>query len=453
MEEIIEKDISDLKSKVKQFKIVLKRTLLGVISATLVFSTAPNIEYQIALNKANNSSYIEKVLSSNDKTKEDKISQIFTQAIENNDKIPHDLKARVIEAFTEEVIDRAGSFFTDKTIKNMYAVASTQKIEEMLEFSVEHGWWSGSYRSYFNTYSIDTTTKEPSSTLIAHEQLHAIVKTGLIDTGFTNFIYNGYGINEGTTALVGKNDNSYFQENNIVDTLGMIIGYDTLFKYYMQGDLRGLKKELNQYISPQETNTFIRNLDLNVFTGFFETFLLKNNIPYDSEKLSKTINTRNKKIIETLKVIFENKYSTSIEESKFGNLIFNNTFFIPDEEYDPSKTYYSISFNNENTVKLNISNYDLDNGVCKFIINKSVNQLSGQDIEYLIAKELNVYGIEGYSIKYLNKNESEIVVSGISVIVNTDQIENYDYEKLIRDLSNIKKVNIQRIIDENDNVR
>ena len=58
-------------------KIVLKRTLLGVISATLVFSTAPNIEYQIALNKANNSSYIEKVLSSNDKTKEDKISQIY----------------------------------------------------------------------------------------------------------------------------------------------------------------------------------------------------------------------------------------------------------------------------------------------------------------------------------------------------------------------------------------
>lgn len=453
MDEIIEKDIDDLKSKGKQFKIVLKRTLLGVISATLIFSMVPNIEYQIALNKANNSSYIEEVLSSNDKTKEEKISQIFTQAIENNDKIPDDLKTRVIESFTEEVINRAGSFFTDKTIKNMHAVASTQKIEEMLEFSVEHGWWSGSYRSYFNTYSLDTTTEEPESTLIAHEQLHAIVKTGLIDTGFTNFIYSGYGINEGTTALIGKNDNSYFTENNIVDTLGMIIGYDTLFKYYMEGDLSGLKKELNQYISPQETNAFIRNLDLNVFTGFFETFLLKNNISYDSEKISKTINNRNKKIIETLKVIFENKYGTSIEESKFGNLIFNNPFFIDEEEYDPNKTYYAISFNDENSVKLNIGNYNLDNGVCEFIINKSINELNGQDIENLIAKELNVDGIAGYSIKYLNKHESRVIVSGIYVIVNMDEIENYDYEKLLKDLSNIKKVSIQRTIDENDDVR
>ena len=158
----------------------------------------------------------------------------------------------------------------------MYAVASTQEIKQMSDFAAEHGWWNGDYNSFSNTYSLDNSVEDADLSLIAHEQLHAILKTGIIDTGFTNFIINGYGINEGTTSLFGKNDNAYFAESNIVDTLGLIIGYDTLFKYYVEGDLSGLKKELNQYISPQETNDLIRNLDLNVFTSYFETFLIKN---------------------------------------------------------------------------------------------------------------------------------------------------------------------------------
>ena len=452
MDEIVEKDIEDLKSKGKKIKIALKRTLVGVISAVLIFSMAPNIEYQIALNKANNSSYIEEVLSTN-QTKEEKISQIFAQAIESNDKIPDDLKGRVIEAFTTEVINRAGYFFTNKTIKNMYAVASTQEIKQMSDFAAEHGWWNGYYNSFSNTYSLDNSVEDADLSLIAHEQLHAILKTGIIDTGFTNFIINGYGINEGTTSLFGKNDNAYFAESNIVDTLGLIIGYDTLFKYYVEGDLSGLKKELNQYISPQETNDLIRNLDLNVFTSYFETFLIKNNISYNSEKFSRAITNRNKKIIETMKKIFENKHGVSVEESKLGNLIFNNPFFLDDEDFDPNKTYYTIGFNDKDTVKLNITNMSQSYGVCELVIDKSIDELIGKELNDYIAKQLNVDGITGYSITSLNKHESKVIVNGIYIILDIDEIDNYDYDKVLNDLTNITEKKDEKTTEEIDNGR
>ena len=100
--------------------------------------------------------------------------------------------------------------------------------------------------------------------LLAHEQLHAILKNGLFGTGLTSGI-EGYGINEGATTFFGKSDSSYYSENNIINTLGFIIGYENLLETYTNSDLSVLKKMLYQYISPQEANELIHKIDLNVF--------------------------------------------------------------------------------------------------------------------------------------------------------------------------------------------
>lgn len=262
LDELIEeKDIGELKKKEKKFKFPIKRTLLGVLCTTLIWSAIPNIEYNIARIQANNNKYITSVLEDTNLSKEQQIAQIYKTALMENKNIPDDIKELLIASFTSEVINHAGIFFTEDTIRNMYAVAKTEKISQMSEFAKEHGWWSGDYNPYTNTMKVATYEDE---SLLAHEQLHAILKNGLFGTGLTSGI-EGYGINEGATTFFGKSDSSYYSENNIINTLGFIIGYENLLETYTNSDLSVLKKMLYQYISPQEANELIHKIDLNVF--------------------------------------------------------------------------------------------------------------------------------------------------------------------------------------------
>ena len=218
LDELIEeKDIGELKKKGKKFKFPIKRTLLGVLCTTLIWSAIPNIEYNIARIQANNNKYITSVLEDTNLSKEQQIAQIYKTALMENKNIPDDIKELLIASFTSEVINHAGIFFTEDTIRNMYAVAKTEKISQMSEFAKEHGWWSGD------------------------------------------------GINEGATTFFGKSDSSYYSENNIINILGFIIGYENLLETYTNSDLSVLKKMLYQYISPQEANELIHKIDLNVF--------------------------------------------------------------------------------------------------------------------------------------------------------------------------------------------
>ena len=65
--------------------------------------------------------------------------------------------------------------------------------------------------------------------------------------------------------------------------LGLIIGYDKLINYYLNSDLEGLKEEISQYISKEETNKLISNIDKYVFLRYYKEFLINNEIDYDYE--------------------------------------------------------------------------------------------------------------------------------------------------------------------------
>lgn len=430
MEEIVEKDVNELQNKKKTFKTTMKKTLLGIISTALVFSTIPNISYQVALQKANDSSYIEEVLST-DQKKEDKIAQIFAEAIKKNNNIPDGLKNRIIESFTTQVIDRAGVFFTDETIRNMYAVASTERIKEMSSFAKEHGWWTGDYNSYTNRYSIDSTVGENDDSLIAHEQLHAILKKGMINTGVMRGLH-GYGLNEGFTATFGKDDESYLGESDIVDVLGMLLGYNNVFQYYFNSDLSGLKKELNQYLSPVETYKLIHNIDVDVFSSYFQGFLEKNNIKYNEDKFIEHTKKRKLQNIEILEKIFENKYGVPYKESKFGQLIFNSIYFIDDEDYDPKKVNFSFAFFDDNNVKISLYSSS-ENGLASSIVNKKFDQPYG-DVNAYFAKEFDLEGISAHEFMKINDEQTKVTIHGISCIVNIDDLETFDVEQFLNDV-------------------
>lgn len=272
MDKIVEKNVQTIQSiaKKKKIKSAIKQTVIGVVLSSIALSTVPNLKYNIALFNAKSDSYIASVLNSDD-NKIEQVKMIYAKAINNNPNLDDKLKKKMIESFSKYVLDKFAVFFSEENIRNMYAVASTETISEMSAFAKAYGWWSGDYNSYFNNLSLNTLDNEE---LLAHEQLHAMVKSGLFGTGLTDGI-NAYGANEGVTSLM-CNDNSYIKQQGIMDQLGLLMGYNKVIPYYLDGNISGLKEELCKYISEDDANKLISDLDTLTFSDYFLEWVWNN---------------------------------------------------------------------------------------------------------------------------------------------------------------------------------
>lgn len=281
MSEIVEKDVKTLKSKGKKIRTAIKRTVIGIIlSATILtsLSAIPNIEYYAALNEAKNSIYISEVLE-NGNSKTEQVKKIFQDAINSNPHLDKNVKERIINAFSEYVLEKYAEFFTKKNIENMYAVAKTERAYEMSSYYKEHNKHiAGSYNSYKNRFVFYDKTMDKN---LAHEQLHAITKKGIQETSFPD-PYNG-----AKEAITGMMTEGYREASYIINNLSLIIGYDKVIPYYLDGDIEGFKKELSKYISIEEANKFLSYLSDYVNNNSYLDSLWLNSADYNEEEYEK----------------------------------------------------------------------------------------------------------------------------------------------------------------------
>ena len=389
MKRIKELDEKELKNK--KIKSKVKKTILGITIGSFIISLTPNIKYRIALNKAKKNSEITRLLEDKD-NREKNIKTIYEMAINSNSNMSDENKKLFIDSFEEEFIIPYHDIILDETVYNMYAVASTQKVKEIDENVLNHAWWSGDYNSYFNTIYI---APYDDHTLIAHEQLHGILKTGLYDTGYTNGL-NGYGINEALTVSLIKNDNSYFDEYLLSDYMGLIIGYDKVYNYYLNSDLSSLKKELNQYLSKEDTEKLISSIDMQVYSRYGLDFMVRNNIGSKSDKDDKFIiisqeqvdDYKNKKRIESkelMKKLFEAKYKCKPEESNLGRIIFGKDNDLFDENWDPEEPLYDVLFYDTKHVRIVVQKFgfgDDENYYKEYIV--ETEEIENIDIDALL---------------------------------------------------------------------
>lgn len=356
---------NEIELKDKNIKSNVKIAILAFAIGSSLISLTPNIKYKIALLKAKNNKEIIRLI--NDKNnKEENIKTIYELAINKNNNIPIESKKILIKAFEENFIEPYYNLILDETIYNMYAVASTQRVKEMSKTAKKYGWWSGDYNSYTNTIYLYSYN---SKVLVAHEQLHAILKTGLFDMGYTKGL-NGYALNEALTVSLIKGDDSYYDQFLVSDYLGLIIGYDKLYKYYMLGDLDGLKNELNKYIEKEETEKLIRNMDVQVFNDYGLIFLTTNNVGYVDSDNENTINILDRRKIfnykmrlekentEILMNLFESKYNCKVEDSNLGRIIFGNGNDLFDKDLNPNDPIYDIYYNDPNSVKIFVQKFN-----------------------------------------------------------------------------------------------
>ena len=420
----------------KNNKLPIKRILAGCISAITIFSTIPNIKYKLARNEANYNNQIIEIMNSSD-SREEQIEQIFNLAIEQNNNIKDEDKQKVIDSFMNEVVSRSSDHFNEEIIKNMYAVVKTEKISKMSPLTQQYGWWSGDYNSYTNTIKINESIDKCSPVLLAHEQLHAIMKHGIMDTGFTDKLFYGYGINEGVTALFGKRDMTYYEEANIANLLGMIIGYDTLFQCYASGDVWKLQNELSKYLENSEINELISTIDSHVYMTYINIFLEKNHIPYDQNNILEKEYQIHNKLIAILKDLFAQKYGEAIFTSNFGKALFTSEFF-NNHNQNSKNCQHSFSYYNETNVKLTLSNNSND-GIANFLIECDVEQYPQniKEIRNLIAKQIGVDGVSVQKLLYIDNMHFLITISHMYDLIDIEQIQEYNYSKFLDKINNI----------------
>ncbi len=389
-QDIEEKDIGELKKKNKPIRSTLKKCLVGVLITGTIITAIPNIQYGIEKVKAKYNTNIENIINSEDKTK--KIEELYRQAIMKNKNIDEDVKEKLIQSFTNQVIIPYGNYFTDETILNMIAVASTQKIETMSEFFINHSWWSGDYMSFLNTLSVEETSDE---ILLAHEELHAILKSGILGSGLTSGI-KGYAINEGLTSSFVNEDKSYSEEVIIADMLRLILGNSNLIEYYLEGDLKGLSNELSTYIPKTRADELFFYLDLNIFSEYLETFLVRNfgknqkdqyinddkRTSKMQEKLEQDRFKRTYKIQEIMKEIFEAKYNCKAEESKLGRIIFGKGSNYFDNNWDIDEPLYIVKFLNNEQIEVSLMFLGFNDYYKDITLN--INELDQIDFDKII---------------------------------------------------------------------
>lgn len=424
MLEIEELDKESLvKSKKRKIGKYIKKTVLGILAGSIMLSTIPNIEYGYALHEAKSDSSISEIMDSSD-SKIEKVEKIFKEGITKNNNLDDELKEQIIEAFTEKVIKPHGDLFSDETIYNMYAVASTEDVRFMTQFERDHGWWSGDYNSYLNKMILLGTDAD----LLAHEQLHAILKKGLFETGFTAGL-SGYGVNEGFTASLLNS--SYYTLRWYVNNLSYILGYENIFKYFVNSDLEGFKQELSRYIDKDDINTFIKNMNSKCLYDYYMDFASKNGLEYNSDKIYEKKGKWLDENIDILKKIYTKKYGDIPENSNRGRLLLKSLC-----AYDEDVDYYAtIDANNSDIIKVSVQNFGFE-GLGRIEIMSSEYNLLAKDKREKFMKEVSKQlGVDEnlFTIGYAAYNGDKYVVAieSMACKIDKDEIDNFDIDKYI----------------------
>lgn len=171
------------------------------------------------------------------------------------------------------------------------------------------------------------------------------------------------------------------------------------------------------------------------FNGYLETFLDKNNISYDADKMAQRNLDREKRIREIMKDIFKLKYGVDMEESKLGKLIMNSYSFMTDDQIDFDKLLYNISFNDKDSVRIDFT--DIINDVAKIIIESKGDEIDYNNNDEFKNEIANAIGVDEVHISgwsRVDKNHIAIKIYAVEYVVDTDKLEDFDCDKEYKDI-------------------
>ena len=183
--------------------------------------------------------------------------------------------------------------------------------------------------------------------VLFHELLHlasSTVRSEVVYTGFsqiTSFGIQGTGLNEGYTEYLNlkyfspKSEASrlYSYLVNIATLIEKIIGKDNMQSYYFNSDLFSLCNNISNYITLEEINKLIKDLDY-----IYECFHVNiKELTFQTDLIIKAFNNINSTVLKmyTKKLLLEKDDYNEIE-----SLINEFILLLPLTYYSGYKTYY-----------------------------------------------------------------------------------------------------------------
>lgn len=284
-----------------KIKIILKNSLLALIISGVALSTVPTVEYSIAYNKYKKKSSFQ----FENESRKEYVIRMFREALNANSKISGPNKKIISDAFVDLVLENIGEYFTDEMVIKMMAVASTENLSKLTELENEKAWYLAYYNEYLNNIALYDTPDKTAEEIIAHEQLHAILRG--------SFSKKAYALNEGGTAYSVKGDTAYGTFKSYFNILTFVIGKEKLMNHFLNGNLEGLKADLYKYADKDKTDRFINTLDRQLFTSYMHVFLFNMGIDFDDLDWLYEANDYYREENE--------EFITSILEAKFGKKV------------------------------------------------------------------------------------------------------------------------------------
>lgn len=171
------------------------------------------------------------------------------------------------------------------------------------------------------------------------------------------------------------------------------------------------------------------------FNGYFETFLEKNNIPHDAEKMTERTLTRDKRIREIIKDVFKSKYGVEMKDSKLGRLILNSYTFMTYDEMDNDKPLYlyNISFNDKDSLKIDFIS-DI-NGLTKVVVKSKDDICSIDDgLKEEIAKAIGVNEVENLSAFKVDDSHMLIEICSMTYILKNDELADFSIDEQYKNI-------------------
>lgn len=373
-------------SRKKKILKLIKRILIILVLIGIAISTIPSIELDTAYQEYKSALPSIK----ENETKIEYVKRLYEQAIKSNNKLTETEKSKLIDTFTTLVLNNIGIYFTEESLIQMMAVAKTQSIKELTSLEKRFSWYTGFYNKYLNQLVLDDSIDNVEDTLLAHEQLHAILRN--------SFYTKSYALNEAMTKNSVKGDESYIYLDLLHDVLTFVIGKEKLYDFFLRGDLEGLKEEMSKYISKEDANRLIVSYDDVVFSHFYTSFLSR----IDLEPGFKTLKDQeNSEMISRsiLEKLFEKRFNCKIQDSSLSKVIFG---------------YYTPHIAGLTYIKDKVGYYE---PLCH------VNYLNSEEVEIII--EFMTSNIDTKTGDFYHIRES--------YIIDIEELGSTDMESLIED--------------------
>ena len=165
--------------------------------------------------------------------------------------------------------------------------------------------------------------------------------------------------------------------------------------------------------------------------GYTQTFMEKNKIKYDEDKMLKRALECQKRTNEIIVDIFEAKYGCKMSDSPFGRLLMGSYNYMSANEIDFDKPFYHLKFADTNSI--GVSATSIKHGISYMIIDARGDDekcyINNAELQSELASMLGVNNLVVSEWYWRDQEHVVVTIQNIEYIIDINQLNDFDYRE------------------------